>query len=87
MEPRRKGCRGGEGPSRGEAHGVRLAQKEVGVYLGACEVTYPPMVGKASCAQADLGALLLADDCGLMQPTLPRLFCPRGHLRREERKG
>lgn len=52
--------------------------KEVDVYLGACEVTYSLQVGKAS--RAGLA-------WGLPQPALPRLFCSKGHLRREERKG
>lgn len=77
----------GEEPRRGKAHRASLAQKEVDIYLGACEATYPLMVGKASSAQADWEVLLPADDCGLTQLALPRLFCSRGHLRREERKG
>lgn len=40
----------------------------------------------ASNAQADLEALLLADIWEVTQPALPRLFCPRGCLRRGERK-
>lgn len=87
LEPRRKDCRRGEEPRKGKAHRARLALKEVDIYLGACEATYPLMVGKASSAQADWEVLLPADDCGLTQPALPRLFCSRGHLRREERKG
>lgn len=66
---------------------MRLAQKEVDIFLGAYESTYPPVVGKASSAQADLGVLLPADDCTLTRTALPKLFCPRGHLSGGESKG
>lgn len=67
---------------------MSLAQKEADIYLGGSVRSRDPLkVGKASSAQAGLGALLLADIWGLTQPALPRLFCPRCHLRRQEGKG
>lgn len=47
---------------------------------------YPLKVVTASSAQADLEVLLLANIWEVTQPPSPRLFCPRGCLRREERK-
>lgn len=72
----------GAGPSTGQPHRVSLAQRKR-MDVGTCvwvpvKSLYSLQVGNASSA-----GLAWA----LLQPALPRLFCSRGHLRREERKG
>lgn len=46
---------------------------------------HPLQVGRESSAQL-AWERLLGNIWGLSQPALPRSFCSRGHLRREERK-
>lgn len=59
LEPGREGCRAGERPGRGRGRWSEVARKEVDIYLGAGEVTYPLEVGRTSGAH----------------PTRPRSFC------------